>query len=580
MTPAATILALALLIAFAAHSGADTTVWTGAGVPPPQPVAGGVTVGAYIFPGWYRDAGRGDYPYRTHDEDSEWRLVGKKPKPRPVLGFYDDSLPEVNDWHIKWALEHGISFFCFDWYWNAGEHRLLRTLEQGFLRARTCSQMKFCLHWCNHGLDWKDREWNRPTDLDFQIPALVQMTEYMADKYFSLPNYLTVDGRPVFVVWDTRRLVQANGGPAGFAKALAAMNEVLHARGMKDLYLVAIGDAKDTVAAGFSARTDYGYYGAAFDSEYEWAGGHSIPYEDVMRFHESRWRETTAKPELPYILALGSNWDNRPRAGDAAAVVSGKTPEKFRALCQSALPYVDKRTNMAIVEAWNEWGEGSFIEPDGEFGFGMLDAIRAAFTGAPAEHTDLVPAPEKIASYTVLKGQELADARAMEAQPYPDPPRLPRSVKWELDAALPGGPVCKGWEFDGNSAEGWVPYQVAPFEVREGHLSTTALGDDPQLIVDNVGVAVEDLDCIALRVKASVGTALCQLFWSTESEPAMSADKEFTFGLSPDGQWHTYVVRKQPEGKWSGKLKILRLDIGGEGDKIEVDWVRLLGRTV
>ena len=211
---------LVVLLALSSHICADTAVWTGEGVPQPQPVTGDVTLGVYIFPGWYRDAGRGDYPYRTHDEDSEWRLVARKPAPRPLLGFYDDSLPEVNDWHIKWALEHGISFFCFDWYWNAGEHRLLRTLEQGFLKAKYCSLMKFCIHWCNHGLDWKDREFNRPKDLDFQTPALVEMTEYLADNYFRLPNYLTVDGRPVLVVWDTRRILQANGGPEGFAKAL------------------------------------------------------------------------------------------------------------------------------------------------------------------------------------------------------------------------------------------------------------------------------------------------------------------------------------------------------------------------
>ena len=131
----------------------EVEVWDG--YPPvPHPVRGPTELGVYIFPGWYRDTGRGDYPYRTHDEDSEWRAVAKKPKPRALLGFYDDSLPEVNDWHILWAVEHGITWFAFDWYWNAGEHRLLRTLEQGFLQAKYAPMMTFCIHWCNHGLDW------------------------------------------------------------------------------------------------------------------------------------------------------------------------------------------------------------------------------------------------------------------------------------------------------------------------------------------------------------------------------------------------------------------------------------------
>jgi len=137
---------LALLVTLAAPILAAPVVWEGDSVPPPEPVRGEVELGVYIFPGWYRYDGRGDYPYRTHDEDSEWRAVAKKPAPRPLLGFYDETMPEVNAWQISWALEHGITFFCFDWYWNAGEHRLMRTLERGFLKSKYCNMMKFCIH--------------------------------------------------------------------------------------------------------------------------------------------------------------------------------------------------------------------------------------------------------------------------------------------------------------------------------------------------------------------------------------------------------------------------------------------------
>jgi len=58
----------------------------------------------------------------------------------------------------------------------------------------------------------------------------------------------------------------------------------------------------------------------------------------------------------------------------------------------------------------------------------------------------------------------------------------------------------------------------------------------------------------------------------------MTADKCMTFPLVPDGQWHTYQVSREPEGKWSGTLKIVRLDMGRAGDKIELDWVRLVGK--
>ena len=33
----------------------------------------------------------------------------------------------------------------------------------------------------------------------------------------------------------------------------------------------------------------------------------------------------------------------------------------------------------------HEWGEGSYAEPNGEYGFGMFEAVRDAFCEKPAE---------------------------------------------------------------------------------------------------------------------------------------------------------------------------------------------------
>jgi len=710
----------ALLAGALTAAGAEVKVWDGAYVPDPRPAESRTTLGVYIFPGWYRDKGRGDYPYYTQDEKSEWRAIARCPKPRALLGFYDDSLPEVNDWHIKWALEHGISFFAFDWYWNAGEHRLLRTLEQGFLKAKYQHLMKFCIHWCNHGSDWRPRGWypmmglsefevkggamkaqvtsgdpafacmagidasrckhavigmklnqgqgaqlfwttsttpesgktctrfktipdnqfheyvidlsaveswrghvtrlrldpnssspgsavevdyvrilERPGaeaahswefdrdrsgrglskwGLDFSTSALVEMAEYLADNYLQLPNYLTIDGRPVLMIWDPKHLIEAHGGPSELSRAVAQMNAVLHKRGLRDLYLVSMFYRKDNRDAGFSAVTGYGYYGADYDSKYEWRGGYSLPYEEMVNHYETRWRGIAGSDTLPYILPIGSNWDSRPRAGAKAPVISGKTPEKFRVMCQNSLKYTDKRVNMAIVEAWNEWGEGSFIEPDQEWSFAFLDVLRDVFTNGAREHIDYVPSEQRLAGFSVLKGEELARAREAEKKPWPDPPFRLRSIRWKIDQPLPTTTVLKSWEFDGNTSEGWTAYQLARPQVRDGVLSTTVTKHDPQLIVDHVGIAVEDCECIALRLKLSKDPGSCQVFWSTTQAPQLSAGKSFRFRLEPDGRWHTYQVMKKPEGSWRGTLKLLRFDIGRLDDRIEADWIRIFGR--
>jgi hypothetical protein len=445
------------LIGMAGAGSAETKTWEGDTVPAPEPVVSKVTLGAYIFPGWYRDTGKGDYPYKTHDEDSEWkRCVSKQPAPRPLLGFYDDSLPEVNDWHIKWALEHGISFFAFDWYWNAGEKRLARSLEQGFLNAKYSGMMKFCIHWCNHSLDWKQN--GKPAALDFSSKALAEMTVYLADHYFNRPNYLTVEGRPVLMVFVPGALIGANGNAAGFRRTLGEMNAILRGKGLKDLYLVALGaGGRSFEEAGFSAFTAYSYYGTDANSKYEWKRGFSVPYEDMVTHFESMWRAAGRTKSLPYIVPVGSNWDDRPRAGNNAAVITGKSPDLFERMCRGSLKHVDKRTHLAVIEAWNEWGEGSFIEPDKELGFAFLDRVRKVFTDAPERHTDLMPDPAKVTRFSVLNAAEAAQAKDLEAQPYLPPPLALRTTRVEVDKPLPETGVLKAWEFDSGTSEGWAP---------------------------------------------------------------------------------------------------------------------------
>jgi len=570
------LVAMALVAAHACAAGAATKVWTGPYVPPPKPAYSKITLGTYVFPGWYRGEGRGDYPYRTHDEDSEWRrCVVKVPKPRPLLGFYDDSLPEVNDWHITWALDHGISYFAFDWYWNAGEHRLLRTLERGFLKAKYAPQMKFCIHWCNHGLDWRGHGWGK-AKLDFSRPALVAMTEYLADHYFKLPNYLTIDGRPVLMVFRAGGLIKGNGGPAAFRASLDAMNQVLRARGLKDLYLVGRA-AREPIAkaAGVAATTCYGYASVEPTSAYTARRGLSVPYQELVARQQASWRRITTARDLPNVLAMSVGWDDRPRAREKALVFAGKTPQSFKRLCASALENIDPRTNMAVIATWNEWGEGSFLEPDKQWGFAFLDAVRDTFTDAPPHHTDYAPSQDAVRRLSLLSPDELAKAAEAERLPEIQLPTLLKAQRCTIDKPLPKRGPLKGWEFDTASAEGWRPANVEPLTVANGVLATTVTRHDPHLVAWGIGVPAADLACIAVRLRASKTARTAQLFWAAAGQPKFTEGASFTFALADDGGWHTYQIAGTMLGRWMKTPNSLRLDVGEPGDKIEIDWIRI-----
>ena len=92
-------------------------------IPAPRPISTApYQVGAYYFPGW-----------PTLDK---WKVLDAFPERTPLLGYYREGDPSVMDWQIKWAVEHGISFFAFDWYWDRGRRQLEHALHDGYFRAR------------------------------------------------------------------------------------------------------------------------------------------------------------------------------------------------------------------------------------------------------------------------------------------------------------------------------------------------------------------------------------------------------------------------------------------------------------
>ena len=91
-------------------------------VPEPQPVKSAVEITALYYPGT--------------EQMSEWDMVAQTcPERKPLLGWFDEGNPEAIDWQIKWAVEHGISSFCVDWYWNKGFRRLEHWVK-GYYRDR------------------------------------------------------------------------------------------------------------------------------------------------------------------------------------------------------------------------------------------------------------------------------------------------------------------------------------------------------------------------------------------------------------------------------------------------------------
>lgn len=494
------------------------------GLPDPKPVPSDYLVGVYYFPGWKSGVHWG------------WSLIRDFPERKPVLGWYEEGQREVADWHIRWAVEHGIQFFAYDWYWDRGHRQLEHALHEGYLQSPYRKYLKFCLLWANH---------NPPKSTSEE--DLLRVTRFWIDHYFKLPEYLKIDGKPVVIIFTPQRITQDIGMEAA-ARSFAAMRALCRAEGLEGLYLAGCTGPSEAAVRqmkqeGYDAATGYNYPSAGVRPN----EGRRSPYDSAIDGYRTIWETIAGYKLMDYIPVTDPGWDSRPWHGDRALVRTGRHPAKFRKMLELARQFADgrpvgaSRKKIVLVEAWNEFGEGAAIEPHREVGFGYLDAIREVFTKAPLEHEDWVPADV---------GQTIKQSVAM--------------------------PFRTAWEFntDGDP-EGWGPMMgLEEFQVRGGCMTARTATRDPAFSV-NVRFDTRRFDRMIVRMKLDKGTR-AQLFWRPQGA-SESEQTSLAFATVPDGQFHEYLLELGAVQTWQGKITGLRLDPNSEpGAHVQIDFIRLL----
>lgn len=342
-------------------------------VPRPKPLQTPYLIGAYYMPGW--------------TETNRWcrYSLDEFPGHTPLLGRYDERLPAVADWHLKWAVEHGVNVMLYDWFWEAERVEMEGALR-AFLASRYRDRMKFALLWANH---FKQ-------DPPY-LPKLLETVDYWSREFFSRPEHLLIDGRPAVFVFAPRELARGLGEDV--AAGLEAARQRARKHGLKGLYFVACGARTAAVAEhyksqGYDAISAYGYVGTP--------GGQPIyGYDEMRRNYQQFWRE--ASQALPYLLPIMPGWDNRPQGNHA--VVTGWNPTEFERMCVAAKQWLDARSpeagpKMVVVKAFNEFPESSQLEPNLDSGFGNLDAVARVFGGL-GEHQHVTPQDVGLGPYEV-----------------------------------------------------------------------------------------------------------------------------------------------------------------------------------
>ena len=305
------------------------------------------------------------------------------------LGFYDLRLAESRIAQAELARAHGIHGFCYYHYWFNGRRLLERPVDE--ILASHQPDFPFCLCWANEN-------WSRRWDgLDQEI-LLGQ--NYSAEDdvahlrsllpYFKDQRYIKVDGKPLFLIYRLGNL------PEPDATLRCWRDEAVRA-GLPGLYLCAVEctppEHGHAAQYALDAAVEFAPDWTQLNHRvYRWRRrppwfrnrpessafltNHVFNYRDLMQ-------AMLAKPTPPYLRypCVTPMWDNSARRKEGAIVIDGSTPALYEEWLSTVVSRACPRSadeDFIFINAWNEWAEGSHLEPCQLWGRQYLEATRRA----------------------------------------------------------------------------------------------------------------------------------------------------------------------------------------------------------
>lgn len=332
------------------------------GQPQPGAAAPAVKVGVYYFPGW-----RDRTPHAP--SDFPWEPIKRFAEREPALGWYDEGSMDVMQSHVNTMAANGLSFVMFDWYWGTDDEVYLDHALRAFRQVADRKGLQFALLWANHD--------GAPASLE----NFDHMVAYWIVNYFTAPEYLRVDGKPMVTVFsaeqfdkDARRL---NTDPATL---MARANAAAQSAGLPGIYFVA-GAQSDEPNFHRFAQPSSGY-SAVSAYNLHWLPGaphSSHSYKELDAAYRSHWQRYETLGGLPVIYPMSSGWDKRAWGGsdDPKHDDSVATPDEFEAHVRAGVAAMLKTPapRMGVICCWNEFGEGSYIEPTKQLGSAVVDRV-------------------------------------------------------------------------------------------------------------------------------------------------------------------------------------------------------------
>ena len=358
--------------------------------------------------------------YHTIPENDKWWGKGftewtNVKKAKPLFTGYDQPRVPLNNnyynlldddvkvWQANLAKKYGVFGFCYYHYWFKDGKQLLEKPAEQMLNNQNVD-LPFCFCWANEN-------WSRNWDGGNQEIIMEQNYGNQQDwelhfqyllKFFKDDRYITVDGKPLFVIYkpdliaDLYQMVnyfKSRAKQEGFPGVCFAFqfptyfSDIFYRDDIFD-YMIEFEPvfSRSNVQRSQSKKVEVmrKIFGENFISQYRKCKGikgynYNKPRYLSMFFYEEAWDNILNQQWNKKIIpGTFIDWDNTPR-NKHGAMYTGFTIEKFEKNMSLLIKKSrENNKNMIFINAWNEWGEGAYLEPDEKYGYKKLEAIKKA----------------------------------------------------------------------------------------------------------------------------------------------------------------------------------------------------------
>lgn len=309
---------------------------------------------------------------------TEWVNVKKakqiysfQSQPRVPLNNNYYNLLDINtmQWQTELANEAGIYGFCFYHYWFNGRLVLEKPVANLLKDKTVC--MNFCFSWANE--PWTKTWHGAGGNKEIMIPQTyggVEEWEWHYQyflPYFKDERYIKEDNRPLLLIYKLRNIPDFN-------EMIKYWNKRARTDGFDGIYIISMNTSREHVymSKWVDASVDF----EPNRTKYELYSSNHGEDNKIIDYDELYHVMLNTPHKKGHYRTVFVDYDDTPRRGERGVCIENANPDKFGRYLTETISLSEREGNPYVfINAWNEWGEGNYLEPDIRWGYEYLRKV-------------------------------------------------------------------------------------------------------------------------------------------------------------------------------------------------------------